>query len=321
MADTLSPAFEAVQEDTRPGVMEELEALRQREHQWKEERELLLQRDRWWAEQWQQRETFWNHTFQVRELQWSYAQSENYNRWIERKMCHEQQVKDFERAAEEAEAREQLLLKLLQEEKHHLVIEIQTIVSETQREDTVEPTHCELSRPAAGDNVKVTFGDFSEDVIDFLNDPAIAVVQTLPQKVTAVKKAQDTEKPPRRLQATMSDGNVAVVHPSPKPADKTSESHKEVPVELDVVPEAEEASSPESKQTSSEAETAETEPPVNHRATVVMTTGAERPLDNVDKLPLEETFVSLGKVHNHDLPSSQSPKKNRKGRKRRLKPH
>ena len=102
----------------------EIQSLRERETQWRQEREHFLQKEKWWQHQWQQREML----FQAKELQLMQNQSQalteslkNCDTW---KCKYENLSQDFESYREESKERETVLVKLLQSERHHLIVEI-----------------------------------------------------------------------------------------------------------------------------------------------------------------------------------------------------
>ena len=80
-------------------LTQEIHQLRERQSQWREEREGFVQKERWWNQQWQERERF----YQTLELQWSQG-------WFEREQAWNICKTGLEMELQEYKEREELLL-------------------------------------------------------------------------------------------------------------------------------------------------------------------------------------------------------------------
>ena len=200
-------------------MYQEIEVLREREAQWKQERENFLQREEWWLDQWKQREM----VFQTRQL---YLMNETQKHAGPLRHMYEQLQQDFESYQRESKEREEVLMKLLQSDKHHLIVEIPaysfedrdsltTLVNKqdqaTQTNEVSEPS-CEskaaqiteedqsANTVISGDNqVMFTFGDIPEE-LQVRKDPSVAVVEMVPPKTPNTKRIKQVSKKAKSTQ-------------------------------------------------------------------------------------------------------------------------
>ena len=203
-------------------MYQEIQELREREAQWKQERENFLQREKWWLHQWQQREML----FQARQLHLMNAQSQDLIETQKHadplRHMYEQLLQDFKSYREEAKEREEVLVKLLQSDEHHLIVEIPphslffVETKATQTSEVSEPEQPSFGSKAAqiteeddhsvntvisgdDDQILLTFGDIPKE-LQLWNDPSLTVVEMVPPKtpttkvgVRKTKKTQSTQ--------------------------------------------------------------------------------------------------------------------------------